>query len=71
VQESRGANSWCRIVLKEGRNREVRRLWESQGLQVSRLIRTRYGTITLPRELNEGKYVELSDSKVEQLYKLT
>lgn len=71
VQESRGANSWCRIVLKEGRNREVRRLWGSQGLQVSRLIRTRYGTITLPRELNEGKYVELSDSKVEQLYKLT
>lgn len=71
VQESRGANTWCRIVLKNGRNREVRRLWESQGLQVSRLIRIRYGTITLPRELNEGKYVELSDSKVEQLYKLT
>ena len=68
--ESQGSNSWYRIVMKEGRNREVRRLWESQGLQANRLIRTRFGTIKLPRDLKEGQYKELSESEVQQLYKL-
>ncbi len=55
----RGANHWYRVVLREGRNREVRRLWESQGVQVSRLIRIRYGNIRLPRDLPVGQYREL------------
>lgn len=70
VQENKGTNTWCRVVLKEGRNREVRRLWESQGLQVSRLIRTRFGSIKLPNEIKPGEYVELSARRVQQLYKL-
>jgi len=64
-----GANQWFRVTLKEGRNRMVRRLWESQELQVSRLIRTRYGPIALPRWLTRGKVHELSDNDVELLAK--
>lgn len=70
VQEGKGANSWCRVVLREGRNREIRRLWESQGLRVSRLIRTRYGAIKLPKELKQGSYLESTTSQRKQLYKL-
>lgn len=54
-----GINRWYHVVIKEGRKREVRRLWESQGLKVSRLIRVRFGPIHLPRELRPGKYLEL------------
>ena len=59
-----GANSWYHVVLSEGRNREVRRLWESQGLEVSRLIRIRYGKLTMPRSLARGDFVELSTKEV-------
>ncbi len=52
-------------MVKEGRNREVRRLWESQGCQVSRLKRTRYGKVSLPRELARGHSVELGTAQVE------
>lgn len=61
------SHDWFRVVVKEGRNREVRRLWESQGCQVSRLKRTRYGKISLPRELLRGQSQELTAKQVEQL----
>jgi 23S rRNA pseudouridine2605 synthase len=52
-------NTWYNVTLSEGRNREVRRLWESQGLQVSRLMRVRYGTLELQKRLPQGGWVEL------------
>lgn len=63
-----GANHWYHVVLAEGRNREVRRLWESQGLLVSRLIRTRYGNVTLPRYLRGGYSEELDVKATRKLY---
>lgn len=60
-----GTNSWYHVVLSEGRNREVRRLWQSQGVEVSRLIRIRYGSIYLPRSLSRGEHVELSSKEVD------
>ena len=64
--EGSGSNRWYHVVLKEGRNREVRRLWEAVGLKVSRLIRVRYGMIALPRLLR-GQYKELPEKQVTQL----
>ncbi len=58
-----GANTWYNVTLTQGRYREVRRLWESQGLNVSRLIRIKYGPFSLPRSLSEGKYVSLDYDK--------
>ncbi len=60
-------HDWFRVVVKEGRNREVRRLWESQGCQVSRLKRTRYGKIALPQPLLRGQSQELAEAHVEKL----
>lgn len=62
-----GINKWFQVRLKEGRNREVRRLFESQGLKVSRLLRTRYGSVSLPRELRTGRYLELDKQDIEKL----
>lgn len=62
-----GANSWYHVVLTEGKNREVRRLWKSQDIDVSRLIRIRFGSITLPRSLARGQSVELNPAEVERL----
>ena len=61
------SHDWYQVVVKEGRNREVRRLWESQGCQVSRLKRVRYGNISLPRELRRGHSVELPVEQVKAL----
>ncbi len=63
-----GANHWYHVLLREGRNREVRRLWESQGLRVSRLARVRFGPVALPRDLKPGKFRELRHGDVEALY---
>jgi 23S rRNA pseudouridine2605 synthase len=62
-------NNWFRVVIKEGRNREVRRMWESQGVQVSRLQRVRYGNFQLPRNLRKGKTEPLTWKQVNQLLK--
>ncbi|KTD00748.1 rRNA pseudouridine synthase [Fluoribacter gormanii] len=59
-----GSNSWYHVTLNEGRNREVRRLWESQGVEVSRLIRIRYGVLTMPRYLSRGQCYELTPKEV-------
>ena len=62
-------HDWFRVLLKEGRNREVRRLWESQGCQVSRLKRIRYGDVRLPQPLLRGQSQELPQAEVEALRK--
>lgn len=62
-----GKNQWFSVILKEGRNREVRRLWESQGILVSRLIRVRFGDIEMPRFLKLGMLQELDAEKVDDL----
>jgi 23S rRNA pseudouridine2605 synthase len=64
-----GANMWFHVIIKEGRNREVRRLWESQGVKVSRLIRVRFGDVLLPRSLRRGKYADLDKKMVQKLMK--
>ncbi|MBX2879560.1 MAG: pseudouridine synthase [Granulosicoccus sp.] len=63
------ANHWYSVTVREGRNRLVRRLWESQGLQVSRLIRTRFGPVVLPRWLARGKVQELEAQAIEPIAK--
>lgn len=63
------ANHWYHVTIREGRNREVRRLWASQGAQVSRLTRVRYGPVNLPRSLPRGRWDELSERQIASLSK--
>lgn len=60
-------NQWFAMVIMEGRTREVRRLWESQGLEISRLKRVRYGTLFLPASLKQGAFKELSKGEINAL----
>jgi 23S rRNA pseudouridine2605 synthase len=62
-----GSNCWYRVVIAEGRNREVRRMFEAVGHAVSRLIRIRYGAMALPRGLRRGAWVELGEREIAQL----
>lgn len=63
-----GANHWYHVTLKEGRNREVRRMWEILGITVSRLSRVRYGVVELPRGQKPGRWEELDEKAMHELY---
>ena len=63
-----GANKWYYVTVSEGRNRLVRRLWESQDVVVSRLIRVRYGPVVLPEYLRANAYYELTDKELDLLF---
>ncbi len=63
-----GANRWFDCSLHTGRNREVRRLWEAHGLAVSRLMRTSYGVLSLPREIRPGLWFEVEGQTLERVY---
>lgn len=64
-----GKNQWYRVIVKEGRYREVRRLWESQGVTVSRLIRIRFANQILPPHLKQGEWLQLTDNEVKLFLK--
>ena len=67
-QEGEGSNRWYLVSLREGRNREVRPLWDSTGCTVSRLIRVRFGPMELPRDLPRGRSRELTPAESAALY---
>ena len=65
-----GTNHWYHVILTEGRNREVRRMWEHVGAKVSRLTRIRFGMLTLPRKIRAGCWMHLPDNETKQLLNL-
>lgn len=67
AQGGDGANTWYHVTLNEGRNREIRRLWESQGVEVSRLCRVRYGNVLMPKQLRRGAHRYLDDDELKRL----
>ncbi|MEJ6592989.1 MAG: pseudouridine synthase [SAR86 cluster bacterium] len=67
-EEQEGANQWYYVALMEGRNREVRRLWESQGITVSRLKRVRFGSFFIPSAITAGRHMELPLKEIKELY---
>jgi len=68
--DGEGFNQWYHVCIMEGRNREVRRLWESQDLKVSRLKRVRYGCIFLPKKVSVGRWIELDQKDTDELASL-
>jgi 23S rRNA pseudouridine2605 synthase len=62
-----GSNHWFHVIVKEGRNRLVRRIWESLNYSVSRLIRVRFGNVYLPSSLKRGRHIELDEEEIESL----
>lgn len=68
--DDEAVNQWFSVTLSEGRNREVRRLWESQGVQVSRLIRVRYGNLEMFKRLPQGAWIELDLDNMNALRKM-
>src|SRR5690606_21223410 len=69
VGQGGNTNRWVSVVVGEGRNREVRRLWESQGVEVSRLKRIRYGSVEIPSYVRTGEWVELEPKEVKRICK--
>lgn len=69
MESAGGTNEWFRVEISEGRNREVRRLWEAVGFTVSRLKRSRFGPFSLPKGLHRGELAEMSDEDVEAVCK--
>jgi 23S rRNA pseudouridine2605 synthase len=69
-KQSDAMNNWFRVTLHSGRNREVRKLWESQSIQVNRLIRIGFGPIALPENLKKGQYRYLTENEIDNLLKL-
>jgi 23S rRNA pseudouridine2605 synthase len=65
-----GSNHWYRVILKEGKNREVRRMFEAVGMTVSRLMRVRFGPINLPPRLKRGRCLELNETEIRRLLEL-
>jgi 23S rRNA pseudouridine2605 synthase len=65
-----GSNHWYRVILKEGKNREVRRMFEAVGMTVSRLMRVRFGPINLPPRLKRGQHLELNETEMRRLLQL-
>lgn len=70
-QGGEGTNHWYRVILKEGKNREVRRMFEAIGLTVSRLMRVRFGPVNLPPRIKRGQWIELDEKEIKRLLKLT
>lgn len=69
-QGGEGSNHWYRVILKEGKNREVRRMFEAVGLTVSRLMRVRFGPINLPPRIKRGQWLELDEKETRRLLSL-
>lgn len=69
-QGGEGANHWYRVILKEGKNREVRRMFEAIGITVSRLMRVRFGPINLPPRIKRGQWLELDEKETRRLLSL-
>ena len=70
ARRGQGTNRWYAVVVREGRYREVRRLWSKVGCTVSRLTRIRYGSLRLPRRLRTGQWIELGGPQISELYQL-
>ena len=70
-KKTNAKNNWFKVSLHSGKNREVRKLWETESLQVSRLIRIGFGPIELPEDLKKGQYRCLEKNAVERVIKLT
>jgi 23S rRNA pseudouridine2605 synthase len=69
-EDDDSANQWYYVAMTEGRNREVRRLWESQGLTVSRLKRVRFGSFFIPSSVKVGQYIDLKSRDIKILYEM-